>query len=197
MTGENIRPMKTKLARIACLIMSVLCISFVMTGCESKTNIISNAVYFNDTINYSTFASNSKKEASLEKLVLGDNAVSFQYTSIDILGKKKWICGMFIESITYTFETNAETTLELELILTNVKSTTNFNSANDYFYYTTKSSLVVGEDLTASYTFLVNDYIHDTKAPQLLLNIDNICYQTNNTLTLKLKDFKVAGYHVE
>lgn len=104
---------------------------------------------------------------------------------------------MFIESITYTFETNAETTLELELILTNVKSTTNFNSTNDYYYYNSKTSLVIGEKLIGSYTFLIDDYINDSKAPQLLLNIDSISYQTNNELTIKLLSFDVAGYHVE
>lgn len=177
--------------------MSVFSLAFLMTACEDKTNVISNAVYFDDTINYATYASSTKKTASLSDNVLGEEGTAFQYTSIDILGKKKWICGMYIESITYTFETNAETTLELELILTNVKATTNFNSADDYYYYTAKSSLVVGEDLTASYTFIVNDYINDSKAPQLLLSIDNVCYQTNSSLTVKLKDFKVSGYHVE
>ena len=35
----------------------------------------------------------------------------------------------------------------------------------------------------------------DLKAPQFLLNIDNLSYQNNNELTVKLLDFKVSGYH--
>ena len=81
------------------------------------------------------------------------------------------------------------------LTIANVKSKTNFNSTLDYYYYNAQTSLVIGEKRTGTYTFLINDYIDDLKAPQFLLNIDNLCYQNDNELTIRLLDFKVSGYH--
>ena len=188
--------MKKGLLKIACLILTVVLGATIFVACEEPSKIIDNSIYIEDTINYSTYESSTKKTASLSQVVLGEDATAFQYTSIDILGNAKWICGMYIESVTYTFEASAPTTLELNLMIANVKATTNFDSAKDYYYYTAKTSLVIGESKTGTYTFLINDYIHDTKAPQFLLNIDNLCFQTNNSLTLKLKDFKISGYHV-
>lgn len=189
--------MKNRLVKIASIILSVVAFAFVFVACDEPAKIIDNSVYFDDTINFSTYASTSKKTASLESIVLADDANGFQYTSIDILGIKKWIGGMYIESVTYTFETSAPTTLELDFTIANVKSTDKFNSSLDYYYYSAETSLVIDETNRGSYTFLVNDYISDTKAPQFLLNIDNLCYQTDNSLTIKLREFKVAGFHEE
>ena len=169
----------------------------MFVGCGTSTKYIDNSVYFDDTINYSTFSSSTKKTASLSQIVLGESATAFQYTSIDILGVKSWISGMYIESISYTFETSAPTTLELDLTIANVKNKTNFNSTLDYYYYNAKTSLEIGEKCVGTYTFLIEDYVDDLKAPQFLLNIDNVCFQANKELTIKLLDFKVSGYHEE
>ncbi len=187
--------MRNRLVRLACLVFAIFSSMFIFCACGSKSNIIDNSVYFDDTINYSTYTATNKKTASLSQVVMGEGATAFQYTSIDIIGIKSWIGGMYIESVTYTFETSAPTTLELDLTIANVKTKTNFNSTLDYYYYNAQTSLSIGEKGTGSYTFLVNDYIDDLKAPQFLLNIDNLCYQNDDELSIKLLDFKVSGYH--
>ena len=187
--------MRNRLVKAISTILSVLVCALVLTGCEQKSKVIDNSVYFNDVANYSTYNSSTKKTASFGGLIVGDGATAFQYTSIDVLGNLKWIGGMYIESVSFTFTASAPTTLELDFTIANVKNTTNFNSEQDYYYYLAETSLVIGESNKGTYTFLVNDYISDTKAPQFLLNIDNLCYQTDSSLTLKLTKFEVRGYH--
>lgn len=188
--------MKKRLVKALSIVLSVFACMVVFTGCKQKSKVIDTGVYFDDVANYSTFNSTTKKTASLGGLIVGDGATAFQYTSIDILGDIEWIGGMYIESVSYTFVTTAPTTLELDFTIANVKSTTNFNSADDYYYYFAETSLEIGESNKGTYKFIVNDYISDTKAPQFLLNIDSLCYQTDNSLTLKLAKFEVKGYHV-
>ena len=188
--------MKNRLVKAFSIVLSVFVCLVMFTGCKQKSKIIDNSVYFDDVANYSTFNSSTKKTASLRGLIVGEGATSFQYTSIDVLGNLEWIGGMYIESVSYTFVATAPTTLELDFTIANVKSTTNFNSVDDYYYYLAETSLEIGESKKGTYTFLVNDYISDTKAPQFLLNIDSLCYQTDNSLTLKLAKFEVKGYHI-